>query len=91
MHVLGRLDSAETDGEPVQPKFNVLGDSLGWGTKGLHEPEQIPVEVKPGLDVVSVEIDQRCDEHAQHRTGASRQVRDQPCVRQEPEGDMPKR
>jgi hypothetical protein len=63
------LTGSETDGEPVQPKFNVLWDSLAWGTKGLYEPEEITVEAKPSLDVAGVEIDQRSDEHAQHLTG----------------------
>ena len=36
------------------------------GCEGLNEAEQVPVEVKAGLDVVSLEIDERGDVHAGH-------------------------
>jgi hypothetical protein len=54
---LGRLDGAEADRESVQPKFDVLGDALGWSAEGLSEAEKIAVEVQSSFDLAGVEID----------------------------------
>jgi hypothetical protein len=58
MHPLGSFDAAKTDCEPVQCKLNVIGNTVNRSAKGLSEPEEIAVEMKPSFDVAAVEIDE---------------------------------
>ncbi len=60
----GCLHRAQADGEPVQPKFDMLGDALGRSAESLPEAEKIPVEVQSSFDVAGVQIDQgACHRH----------------------------
>jgi hypothetical protein len=58
-----RFHCSQADGNAAQGELDVLGSALGRRTERLLEPEQVPVEQDPRLDVARVQVHEPVDEH----------------------------